>query len=96
MPPAAAAGLTSGMVNTGKPVTSVGAPAGTVITDVPGARATPGEELAGSLMTTMPGAVATTMGLVTAAPGASTLTGDEIDAAGAETFTCSGDSWRGR
>jgi len=90
LPPAAAAGLTSGMVNTGKPVTSVGAPAGTVITDVPGARATPGEELAGSLMTTMPGAVATTMGLVTAAPGASTLTGDEIDAAGAETFTVLG------
>ena len=77
-------------MNTGKPVTSVGAPAGTVMTDVPGARAAPGEELTGSLITTMPGAVATTVGLVTAAPGASTLTGDEIDAAGAATFTVLG------
>ena len=77
--------------NIGKPFTSVGAPAGTAVTEAPGAWALPAGEPAGAALTTgPPGAAATTVGLVTDVPGVSTVMGMLMDLTGAEAFTIAG------
>jgi hypothetical protein len=67
LPPAAVAGLTAGMtvgvLNAGKPSTTVGAPEGTETTVAPGKLPAAGED-PDSLMTSIPGARSSTAGLV--------------------------------
>lgn len=72
LPPAVVAGLTAGVtagvLNIGKPSTTVGAPEGTATTAVPGELPAAGEDPAGSQMTSIPGALATTVGVLTEPP----------------------------
>ena len=77
--------------NTGKPFTSAGAPAGTAVTEEPGAWAPPAVEPAGAaLIPCTPGAAAATVDVFTDVPGPSTGTGALTDAAGAEALTGAG------
>ena len=90
LPPAVAAGLTAGVLNTGKPSTTVGAPEGTATTAVPGELPAAGEDPAGPLMTSIPGALATTVGVLTEPPEVKITVGAVRDPEGAATLTMVG------
>lgn len=87
LPAAAAAGLEIIRASAGKPSTGVGITDGTLSTAEPGALASSGEGPAGTMTTSMLGALASTTELFSNAAGVGAVTWGEVAATGAETLT---------